>query len=122
MEENHITIHAICREIIVRAFKTGENFYDFLRHQMDESKKTIETVIRYSGPIEGFVKNYLSAEIGTKEQWELDTRAFIYPKLFVANCNSSHMTFTASGPEPIYCKHTKAEKDDDVLETMNENN
>ena len=102
MEENHITTHAVSGEIIVRAFKTDENFYDFLRHQMDESKKTIETVIRYSGPIEGFVKNYLSAEIGTKEQWELDTGAFVYSKFFVANCKSSHMTFTASGPEPIY--------------------
>ena len=32
------------------------------------------------------------------------------------------MTFTASGPGPIYCKHTKAAKDNDFLETMNENN
>ena len=32
------------------------------------------------------------------------------------------MTFTASGPGHIYCKYTKATKDDDLLETMNENN
>ena len=32
------------------------------------------------------------------------------------------MTFTASGPGPICCKYTKAAKDDDLLETMNQNN
>ena len=122
MEENRITIHAVSGEIIMRGLETGKNVYDFLRHQMDESKRTIETVIRYSGPIEGFIKNYLSAEIGTEEQWELDTAAFVYSKFFVASYNSSHMTFIASGPGPIYCKHTKAAKDDDLLETMNENN
>ena len=56
MEENRITIHAISGKIIVWEVETGENFYDFLRHQMDESKRTIETVIRYSGLIEGFIK------------------------------------------------------------------
>ena len=56
MEENRITIHAISGKIIVGEVETGENFYDFLRHQMDESKRTIETVIRYSGAIEGFIK------------------------------------------------------------------
>ena len=123
MKENRITIHAISGKIIVRGVKTGENFYDFLRHrQMDESKRTIETVIRYYGTIEGFVKNYLTTEVGTEEQWELDTAAFVYSNFFVANHNSSHMTFTASGPGPIYCKYTKATKDDDLLETMNENN
>ena len=89
---------------------------------MDESKRTKETVIRYSGPIEGFIKNYLSTEIDTEEQWELDTAAFVYSKFFVANYNSGDIAFTASGPGPIYCKHTKAAKDDDLLETMNENN
>ena len=112
MEENRITIHTVSWEIIVRGVETGENFYDFLRHQINESRRTI---IRYSGPIEGFIKNYLSAKIGTDEQYELDTVTFVY-------YNSSHMTFTASGPEPIYCKHTKTAKDDDLLETMNENN
>ena len=43
-------------------------------------------------------------------------------KIFIANYNSGHMTFTASGPGPICCKHNKAAKDDDLLETMNENN
>ena len=42
MEENRITNHAISREIIVRGVETSEHFYDFLRHQMDESKGTIE--------------------------------------------------------------------------------
>ena len=78
VEENCITIDAVSREIIVKGVKTGQNFYDFLRHQIGETKRTIETVIRYSGPIAGFIKNYLSTEIGTKEQWELDTAAFVY--------------------------------------------
>ena len=64
----------------------------------------------------------MSAEFGTEEQWELDAAAFVYSKFFVANYNSSHMTFTDSGPGPIYCKHTKVAKDDDLLETMNKNN
>ena len=122
MEEYRITIHAVSGEIIVRGVETGENLYDFLRHQMDEGKRTIETVIRYSGPIEGFIKNYLSADIGTEEQWELDTVAFVYSRFFVANYNSSHITFTASGPGPKCCKHTKAANDNDLLETINENN
>ena len=87
MEENRITIHAVSREIIVRGVETSKNFYDLLRHQMDESKRTIETVIRYSGPIKGFIKNYLTAEIDTEEQWELDTATFVYSKFFVANYN-----------------------------------
>ena len=115
MEENRITIHAVSGEITVRGVETGENFYDFLKHRMDESKRTIEMVIMYSGRIEGFIKNYLSAEIGTEEQWEQDTAAFVYSKFFFANYNSSHMTFTASGPGSIYCKHTKATKVDDLL-------
>ena len=64
----------------------------------------------------------MSAEIGTEEQWELDAAPFVYSKFFVANYNSSHMTFIDSGPGPIYCKHTKVAKDDDLLETMNKNN
>ena len=122
MEENRITIHAVSREIIVMGVETGQNFYNFPRHQMDESKRTTKTVIRYSGPVEDFIKNYLSAEIDTEEQWELDTAAFVYSKFLVTNYNSGHMTFPASGPGPIYCKHTKAAKDYDLLETMNENN
>ena len=122
MEENCITIHAVSREIIVRGVETGENLYDFLRHQMDESKRTVEAVIRYCGPIGGFIKNHLSAEIETEDQWELDTVAFVYSKFFVANYNSGHMTFTASGPGPIYYKYTKAAKDNDLLERMDKNN
>ena len=69
MKENRITIHAISWKIIVRGVKTGENFYNFLRHhQMGESKRTIETVIRYYGTIEGFIKNYLTTEVVTEEQ------------------------------------------------------
>ena len=86
------------------------------------SKRTIETVIRYSVPIQDFIKNYLRAEIGSEEQWELDTAQFVCSNFFVADYNSSHMTFTGSGPGPIYWKHTKAGEDNNLLETMNENN
>ena len=80
MEENRVTILAVSEEVIVRGVKTVENFYGFLSHQMDESKRTIETVIRYSGPIKGFIKNHLSTEIDTEEQWKLDAATFIYLK------------------------------------------
>ena len=29
---------------------------------------------------------------------------------------------TFNGKDPIYCKHTRASEDDDMLETINENN
>ena len=51
MKENKLKIHADSGEII-------ENFYEFLRFQLDETRKTIQTVLQHSGSFEGF-KDYL---------------------------------------------------------------
>ena len=71
MKENKLKIHADSGEIIENDRKTGENFYEFLRFQFDESKKTIKTVLQYSGSFEGF-KDYLSNMIDTEEQCKLN--------------------------------------------------
>ena len=53
----------------------------------------------------------------TEEQWELDIGAYVYSKFFVAFYNSSIGLIS-----PIHLKHTRAHKDDEILETMNMNN
>ena len=88
MKENKLKIHADSGEIIENDREAGENFYELLRFQLDESKKTIQTVIRYSGSFEGF-KDYLSNMTDTEEQWELDIGVYVYSKFFVACYNSS---------------------------------
>ena len=55
--------------------------------------------------------------IDTEEQWELDMRAYVYSKFFVACYNSS-----IGSVSPIYLKHPRTRKDDKMLETMNVNN
>ena len=87
---------------------------------MNENKRLITTALRFSGFLKAFFKNYLTTDIGTKEQWELDTGEFIYSKFLVANHNSGYLIF--NGIDPIYYKHTRFTEDDDMLETMNENN
>ena len=116
MKENKLKIHADSGENIENDRETGENFYGFLKFQLDESKKTIQTVLQHSGGFEGF-KDYLSSMIDTEKQWELDIGAYVYSKFFVACYNS----FIGS-VSPIYLKHTRAHKDDEMLETMNMNN
>ena len=74
MKENKLKIHADSGEIIENDRETGESFYEFLRFQLDESKKAIQTVLQYSGSFEGF-KDYLSNMINTEEQWERDIGA-----------------------------------------------
>ena len=49
IKENKLKIHADSGEIIENDRETGENFYKFSRFQLDESKKTIQTVLQYSG-------------------------------------------------------------------------
>ena len=71
MKENKLKIHVDSGEIIENDIETGENFYEFLRFQLDKSKKTIQTVIRYSGSFKGF-NDYLSNMIDMEEQWELN--------------------------------------------------
>ena len=72
---------------------------------MDHDKKKVETALRYSGPLIGFLNNYLAFEIGTEKQWELNAGVSIYSKSFLAAYNTSYLTL--NGKDPIYCKHTK---------------
>ena len=72
MKENKLKIHVYSGEILENDRETRENFYEFLRFQLDESKKTIQTILQYSGSFEGF-KDYLNNMIDTVEHWELDT-------------------------------------------------
>ena len=58
MKENKLKIHVDSGEILENDRETRENFYEFLRFQLDESKKTIQTILQYSGSFEGF-KDYL---------------------------------------------------------------
>ena len=46
MKENKLKIHADSGEILENDRETGENFYEFLRFQLDESKKTILTILQ----------------------------------------------------------------------------
>ena len=120
MKDNEITIHVDTGNILLDGEGTDENFYQFLKLQMDNDKKTIETALRYSGPLRGFLNNYLASEIGTEEQCELDAGGFVYSKFFVAAYNASYLTL--NGKDLICCKHTRAMRDDVMLETLNENN
>ena len=72
MKENKLKIHADSGEILENDRETGEKFHELLRFQLDESKKTIQTILQYSGSFEGF-KDYLNNMIDTVEHWELDT-------------------------------------------------
>ena len=55
--------------------------------------------------------------IDTEKQWELDIGAFVYSEFFVACYKSS-----IGSVSPIYLKHTRVHKDDEMSETMNMNN
>ena len=103
--------------VLLEGEGTDENFHQFLELQMDDDKRTIETTLRYSGPLRGFLNNYLESEIGTEEQWELDAGALVYFKFFVAAYNASYLTL--NGKDPIYCNHTRAMRDDVMLDENN---
>ena len=120
LQSNRLSIHTESGEILLDDRETDENFYEFLELQMNENKRLITTALRFSGSLKAFFENYLTADIGTKEQWELDTRAFICLKFLVANYNSGYLIF--NGKDPVYCKYTRAAEDDDMFETMNEIN
>ena len=85
---------------------TDKNFYQFFQLQMVDDKRTLETVLRYSGPLRDVLNNYLACEIGTEEQYELGPCAFVYSKFFVAACNTSYLTLNQK--DRIYCKHATA--------------
>ena len=67
MKENKLKIHVDFEEVLENDRETGENFYEFLRFQLDESKETIQTILQHSGNFEGF-KDHLSNMIDTEEQ------------------------------------------------------
>ena len=94
--------------------------YGFLQLQMDETKKLIKTVLRYSGSLKGFTGIYLSFGIGNEKKWELDIDVCVFSKSNVANHNNKYLIM--SSIEPFYCQHSRATKDDVMIETMNENN
>ena len=54
MKENKLNIHVDFEEVLENDRETGENFYEFLRFQLDESKETIQTILQHSGNFEGF--------------------------------------------------------------------
>ena len=117
IKENKPKIHADqLREILQNNKETGENFYEFLRFQSDESKNTIQTILQYSGSFKGF-QDYLSNMIDTEEQWEPDIEAFVYFKFFATYYSSS-----IGSVSPIYLKYTRVHKHDEMLETVNMNN
>ena len=47
-------IHVAADYILLDNEGTNENFHQFLKLQIDNDKRTIETSLRYSGPIRGF--------------------------------------------------------------------
>ena len=73
----------------------------------------------FSESLKAFFENYLATDVGTEEQWDLDTGTFICSKFLVANYNLGYLIF--NGKDPIYCKHTEVAEDYTILETMNEN-
>ena len=101
MKDNEITIHVDTGNILLDGEGTDENFYQFLKLQMDNDKRTIETALRYSGPLRGFLNNYLASEIGTEEQCELDAGGFVYSKFFVAAYNASYLTLNGKDSDML---------------------
>ena len=67
MEDNEITIQVDTGYILLDGEGTEKNFYQFLELQLENDKRTIETALRYSSPLRGFLNNYLVSEIATEE-------------------------------------------------------
>ena len=120
IEGNVIAIPVESGEYLVVELETGESLYDFLALQTNEDKKVIRTILRYSGFLKSFTKDYMQSALGTEEKWLLDSDVFVYSKYLVANHNSSYLVMR--GQEPIYCRHSRAMEDDVMLKSMNENN
>ena len=70
---------------------------------MDETKKLIRTVLRYSGSLKRFTDEYLNFEIGNEEKWELGVDVFVFSKFIAANHNNEYLVM--NGIEPIYSRH-----------------
>ena len=75
--------------------------FDFLQLQMDQTKKLIRTVLKYSGSLKGFTDEYLNFNIGNEEKWEPDVDVFVFSKFNVANHNNEFLVM--SSVEPICC-------------------
>ena len=120
LQSSRLNIHITSGEILLDDTETDENFYEFLELQMNENKRLITTALHFPGSLKAFFENYLTRDIGTEDQWGLDIGAYIYSNFLVAIYNSGYHIF--NGKYSIYCKHTRAAKYDDMLETMNENN
>ena len=116
LQSSRLNVHIGSGKILLDDRETDENFYEFLELQMNENKRLITTVLNFSRFLKAFFENYLARDIGTKEQWGLDTGAFIYSNFLVANYNSGYLIF--NGKYSIYCKQIRAAEDDDMLETM----
>ena len=78
MEGNDITIHVQSGEYLVGELETGESLYNFLALQTDEDKNVIRTILRYSGSLKSFTKDYMQSALGTEEKWLLDSDVIVY--------------------------------------------
>ena len=73
---------------------------------MNENKRLITAALLFFRILKAFFKNYLKADIGTKEKFELDIGALIYSKFLIANYNLEYlfltekMLFITSRPVP----------------------
>ena len=117
MEGNDITVHVESGEYLVGELETTESLYDFLHYKL---MKTGRTVLRYSGSLKSFTKDYMQSALGTEEKWLLYSDVFVYSKYLIANHNSGYLVMR--GQEPIYCRLSRATEDDVMLKSMNENN
>ena len=121
METNQIYIHVSSGNIYVGGLETGETgnrFFDFLKNQIDETKKLILTVLMFKSSVVEFVDEFL-VSMDTKEQWESHVTVKKYSTFLVLCYNRSYLTLGSENP--IRLRH-KPTADDVLIETMNENN
>ena len=121
METNQIYIHVSSGNIYVGGLETGETgnrFFDFLKNQIDETKKLILTVLMFKSSVVEFVDEFL-VSMDTKEQWESLVTVKKYSTFLVLCYNRSYLTLDSENP--IRLRH-KPTADDVLIETMNENN
>ena len=119
MGANQISIPIESGNVMVGETDTGEGLYNFLALQIDENKKLISVVIRYSDILTKFIDELLPSIKDSEEQLELDINVFKYLKYFVASYNSEYLTL--SGQDQIRVRHSKGSREDLLTETMNEN-
>ena len=82
MEASQNSIHVSNWNIYVgdvETVETGDIIFDFLENEMDEIKKLILTVLRFTRSVVEFVDEFL-VSMDTEEQWELDVAANKYSK------------------------------------------